>query len=162
MPLKLGSDRQNITVCTSCADHLACMEGAHENSTIAVSGRREHMLWWKPGAHGKGILYRSGIVHTWPEEEVHHHAMSDLHIARTGDEVRLLFLVHPDGKVHLFATDAAEADQLAGALSSADRRLQLVAAEPSPQPSLAERSAGPVESKHAEWLMWQHRGAAVD
>jgi hypothetical protein len=137
------------------------MADARENSSIAASRPREHRLWWKPGARGKGILYRSGTVQTWPEEEVHHHAMSDLHIARTGDQVRLLFLVHPDGKVHLFAADATEADELAAALSSADRRLRLVAAQSSPRPSRAGRPVGPGEGKLAEWLMWQRRGAAL-
>lgn len=134
------------------------MARARETPAIAVAGRRAHKLWWKPGAPGKGILYCSGTVHTWTEEEVHHHAMTDLHIERTGDQPRLLFLVRPDGKVNIFATDAAAADDLAAALRSADPRLALIAADRSDGPLRTEQ--GPDDSRRAEWLMWQRRGAA--
>jgi hypothetical protein len=134
------------------------MTRARENRAIAAVGRPPHKLWWKPGTPGKGILYCSGVVHAWPEEEVHHHEMSNLYIERTGDQVRLLFLVRRDGKVSIFAKDAAEADELAAALSSADPRLQLIAADCSPDQLEAEQK--PDEGRRAEWLMWQRRGAA--
>jgi len=122
----------------------------------------DHLLWWNPGMSGKGILYHSGMVCTWPEEEAHHQAMSALHLERAGEHARLYFLVSPDGKVHLYPRDGAEASELAALLASADTRLQLITADRAPTaPASTPSVASPREQRRAEWLMWQRRGAAL-
>ena len=45
---------------------------------------RPHQLWWEAGSYGKGILYRSGRVHTWPEDEGSHLALSQHYTRRPG------------------------------------------------------------------------------
>jgi hypothetical protein len=144
------------------ADPLAWMAVADQNS--GASRAPHHRLWWAPGVCGKGILYHSGMVCTWPEEEAHHRVMSELHLERAGERARLFFLVDPDGRVHLYIRDGAEAAELAALLRSADGRLELITPEPAgraavPVPSAATPRAS--EQRRAEWLMWQRRGAAI-
>jgi len=123
-----------------------------------------HRLWWNPGASGKGILYHSGMVCTWPEDEAHHQVMSELHLELEGERARLFFLLSPDGKVHLFARDGAEAAELAALLERADSRLRLISPELADRPSAPQARAAvqpASEQRRAEWLMWQRRGAAL-
>ncbi len=92
----------------------------------ACSGRtygtiEPHRLWWRPGdGHGRGILFASGHVHTWPEGEGQHRHMAGLRNERP----RMFFLIRPDGRVRIPLRHAPAAGELATALRSADRRLQ--------------------------------------
>jgi hypothetical protein len=100
-------------------DHLA-------DAGVARSGRRHaprepHRLWWRPGdGHGRGILFDSGHVHTWPEDEGEHRHMADLRAERP----RMFFLIRPDGRVRIPRRHAHDAAEVATALRSADGRLQ--------------------------------------
>lgn len=79
-----------------------------------------HRLWWRPGdGHGRGILFASGHVHTWPEGEGEHRHMADLRPERPV----MFFLIRPDGRVRIPRRHAASADALATALRAADGRL---------------------------------------
>jgi hypothetical protein len=97
------------------ADHRddACSGRAH-------APREPHRLWWRPGdGHGRGILFDSGHVHTWPEAEGEHRHMARLR----DDRVRMFFLIRPDGCVRIPLRHAGSAGELTTALRSADRRL---------------------------------------
>jgi hypothetical protein len=85
-------------------------------------GRREpHRLWWRPGdGHGRGILFDSGHVHTWPEGEGEHRQMAGLRLERP----RMFFQIRPDGRVRIPRRHAERADEVATALRSADARLR--------------------------------------
>jgi hypothetical protein len=91
-------------------------------ASAPASGRREpHRLWWRPGdGHGRGILFDSGHVHTWPEAEGEHRHMARLRSERPV----MFFLIRPDGRVRIPRRHAGSATGLSAALRSADRRLQ--------------------------------------
>ena len=113
-----------------------------------------HRLWWKPRVPGKGILYRSGHVHTWPEDEGDHGAISQQHEQQTGDKSRMFFNIRPDGKVRVPARHARHYDELSALLTAADGRLSLF------NPHHAEPArAEPSERDRALWLKWQLAGA---
>ena len=85
------------------------------------SAAEPHRLWWRPGAaHGRGILFASGHVHTWPEAEGEHRHMADLRPERPV----LFFQIRPDGRVRIPRRHAAVADRLTAALRAADPRLR--------------------------------------
>jgi hypothetical protein len=87
----------------------------------AASTPEPHRLWWRPGdGHGRGILFDSGHVHTWPEDEGPHRRMAELRPERPV----MFFVIRPDGRVRIPHRHAAAADRLASALRSADRRLE--------------------------------------
>jgi hypothetical protein len=91
-----------------------------------------HRLWWRPGdGHGRGILFASGHVHTWPEAEGEHRQMADLRPERPV----LFFLIRPDGRVRIPRRHAAAAEALIAALRAADRRLRPF--DPHTQPAAA-------------------------
>ena len=84
--------------------------------------REPHRLWWRPGdGHGRGILFRSGHVHTWPEEEGEHRQMAGL---RPAEQPAMFFLIRPDGGVRIPRRHAELAAELTEALRSADGRLR--------------------------------------
>jgi hypothetical protein len=79
-----------------------------------------HRLWWRPGdGHGRGILFDSGHVHTWPEAEGDHRNMAALRPERAV----MFFLIRPDGRVRIPLRHAGAAEQITRALRGADRRL---------------------------------------
>ena len=85
------------------------------------SRREPHRLWWRPGdGHGRGILFDSGHVHTWPEAEGEHRHMADLRPERPV----MFFLIRPDGRVRIPRRHAGAAADLAIALRAADARLE--------------------------------------
>jgi hypothetical protein len=86
-----------------------------------------HALWRVPGAHAKGILYESGRVHTWPEDEASHGAIARDHVGRTGDHPIVCFLIRPDGAVTYGDRYAQHAATLRAALRDADPALTVVA-----------------------------------
>jgi hypothetical protein len=80
-----------------------------------------HRLWWRPGdGHGRGILFQSGHVHTWPEAEGDHRQMAGLR----REPALMFFLIRPDGRVRIPQRHAHAAAELRTALRSADARLQ--------------------------------------
>jgi hypothetical protein len=80
-----------------------------------------HRLWWRPGdGHGRGILFHSGHVHTWPEAEGEHRHMAQLR----GERPVMFFLIRPDGRVRIPRRHAELAAELSRALRAADGRLQ--------------------------------------
>jgi hypothetical protein len=84
--------------------------------------RESHRLWWRPGdGHGRGILFRSGHVHTWPEAEGEHRQMAGL---RPGEQPAMFFLIRPDRGVRIPRRHAELAAELTEALRSADGRLR--------------------------------------
>jgi hypothetical protein len=97
-------------------------EISRDDTTGSTPARPEpHRLWWRPGdGHGRGILFDSGHVHTWPEAEGEHRHMAGL---RSEPPV-MFFLIRPDGRVRIPRRHAAAAEDLASALRSADGRLQ--------------------------------------
>jgi hypothetical protein len=85
------------------------------------ASREPHRLWWRPGdGHGRGILFDSGHVHTWPEAEGEHRHMATLRPERP----RMFFLIRPDGRVRIPRRHAASAGEVSDALRAADRRLE--------------------------------------
>jgi hypothetical protein len=94
--------------------HKDCSSRTH-------AARDPHRLWWRPGdGHGRGILFDSGHVHTWPEGEGEHRHMADLRPERP----RMFFLIRPDGRVRIPRRHAGTAPDVADALRAADRRLE--------------------------------------
>jgi hypothetical protein len=93
-----------------------------DDTTGPTAPRPEpHRLWWRPGdGHGRGILFDSGHVHTWPEAEGEHRHMAGLRPERPV----MFFLIRPDGRVRIPRRHAGAADELATALRSADGRLR--------------------------------------
>jgi hypothetical protein len=80
-----------------------------------------HRLWWRPGdGHGRGILFDSGHVHTWPEAEGEHRHMADLRPERPV----MFFLIRPDGRVRIPRRHADRAAEHTEALRAADGRLR--------------------------------------
>jgi hypothetical protein len=80
-----------------------------------------HRLWWRPGdGHGRGILFDSGHVHTWPEAEGEHRHMAGLRPERPV----MFFLIRPDGRVRIPRRHAWAAGDLATMLRAADERLE--------------------------------------
>ena len=80
-----------------------------------------HRLWWRPGdGHGRGILFDSGHVHTWPEAEGEHRHMADLRAERPV----MFFLIRPDGRVRIPRRHAGRAAEHTEALLAADGRLR--------------------------------------
>src|SRR4051795_12173674 len=91
-----------------------------DTCTAEPSAREPHRLWWRPGdGHGRGILFDSGHVHTWPEAEGEHRRMAELRAERPV----LFFLIRPDGRVRIPRRHAHRATALAAALRRADGRL---------------------------------------
>jgi hypothetical protein len=86
-----------------------------------------HALWRVPGEHAKGILYESGRVHTWPEDEASHGAIARDHVGRTGDHPIVCFLIRPDGSVTCGDRYARHAATLRAGLRDADPALTVVA-----------------------------------
>ena len=112
-----------------------------------------HRLWWNPGAHGKGILFDCGLVHTWPEGEGDHQHYIDRHYRRAGCRPRMLFHVRPNGEVRLPDDRAEDAAELTATLMTADSRLR-----PSvPRARTAERPAAPSPRDREQWLLLQRR-----
>jgi hypothetical protein len=80
-----------------------------------------HRLWWRPGdGHGRGILFDSGHVHTWPEAEGAHRQMAELRPERPV----VFFIIRPDGAVRIPKRHGDAADEVAEALRAADGRLR--------------------------------------
>lgn len=95
----------------------------------------QHALWWSRGEYGKGILYASGRVQSWPEAEGDHRAYADEYCGRTGDRPRMFFLIRPDGQARIPLRHAHHADEFAGALCAADPRLAPFSPHPPVPPS---------------------------
>jgi hypothetical protein len=92
-----------------------------DTCTAEPSAHEPHRLWWRPGdGHGRGILFRSGHVHTWPEAEGEHRHMAELR----PEPAAMFFLIRPDGGVRIPRRHAELAAELTDALSAADGRLR--------------------------------------
>jgi hypothetical protein len=97
------------------------MGSDHRTDGCERRAHEPHRLWWRPGdGHGRGILFASGHVHTWPEAEGAHRQMAGLRPERP----RMFFLIRPDGRVRIPSRHADAARELARALRAADRRLR--------------------------------------
>ncbi len=96
---------------------------ATDHRDDAAAGRpaaQPHRLWWRRGdGHGRGILFDSGHVHTWPEAEGEHRHMAGLRPERPV----MFFLIRPDGRVRIPRRHAPAAAELTAALCSADGQL---------------------------------------
>ena len=98
------------------------MDRVDRETTAEEAAREPHRLWWRPGdGHGRGILFRSGHVHTWPEAEGEHRHMAEL---RPGEPPAMFFLIRPDGGVRIPRRHAQLAAVLTEALRAADSRLR--------------------------------------
>lgn len=122
---------------------------------MPVSSPTTHALWRVPGEHGKGILYESGRVHTWPEAEASHAAVARDHVRRTGDHPSVCFLIRPDGTVTYASRYAGHATTLRDALRDADPTLT-VAAPPRPV-----RTPGPEDAAVAAVCRWLEFGTSA-
>ena len=94
---------------------------------LSPTAPARHALWRVPGEHAKGILYESGRVHTWPEDEASHGAIARDHVRQTGDHPIVCFLIRPDGTVTYANRYAGHAATLDGALRDADPTLTVAA-----------------------------------
>jgi hypothetical protein len=92
-----------------------------------ITAPAKHALWRIAGEHAKGILYESGRVHTWPEDEASHGAIARDHVGRTGDHPIVCFLIRPDGSVTCGDRYAHHAATLRTALRDADPALTVAA-----------------------------------
>ncbi len=79
----------------------------------------EHRLWWTPGTRGRGVLFESGLVCTWPEGDATHRQCAD-HVP---SRPVMFFYIRSDGRVRIPERHTHRAPRLMAALSTADRRL---------------------------------------
>jgi hypothetical protein len=111
----------------------------------AHGATHEHRLWWKPGTRGRGVLFDSGVVCTWPEGDATHRQWAD----QVPSRAVMFFYIRADGRVRIPERHADHAAQLIAALTAADRRLAPFA-PPShsrpPAPPAAEHPACPPAS----------------
>ena len=79
----------------------------------------QHRLWWQPGTPGRGVLFESGLVCTWPEDDATHRQYAD----QVPSRPVLFFNIRRDGRVRIPERHAHRAPRLMAALSAADGRL---------------------------------------
>ncbi len=106
-----------------------------------------HRLWWTPGTPGRGVLFESGLVCTWPEGDATHRQYAD----QVASRPVMFFYIRSDGRVRIPERHAHRAPRLMAALSTADPRLVPfapprhagpAATHPSPRPACAPPSPG--------------------
>jgi hypothetical protein len=129
--------------------------------SLRDGGATQHRLWWKPGTHGKGILFDSGVVHTWPEGEGDHQHCADRHWHRTGVRATLFFRVHPTGEVRIPVQHAGNVDRATAALRDADSRLRPFVTHTGSADPARERLARVPAPDRQRWLMLQRRGRSL-
>ncbi len=98
---------------------------------------QDHALWWQPGTPGRGVLFESGLVCTWPEGDATHRQYAD----RVPSRPVMFFYIRPDGRVRIPERHARRAPRLMAALSAADGRLA---------PFAPPRHSGPVATSPSE------------
>lgn len=81
--------------------------------------RSEHRLWWNPGTPGRGVLFDTGLLYTWPEDDGTHAQLA----AQVDARPVMYFYIRPDGRVRIPERHAHRAVHLTAALTAADRRL---------------------------------------
>jgi hypothetical protein len=79
----------------------------------------DHRLWWRPGTPGRGVLFESGLVCTWPEGDATHRQYAD----QVPSRPLMFFYIRADGRVRIPERHAHRAPRLIAALADADPRL---------------------------------------
>ncbi|HET8979193.1 MAG TPA: hypothetical protein VFN87_13610 [Solirubrobacteraceae bacterium] len=85
----------------------------------AEPAAHEHRLWWTPGTRGRGVLFESGLVCTWPEGDATHRQWAE----QVPSRPVMFFYIRSDGRVRIPERHAEHAPALIAALAAADRRL---------------------------------------
>jgi hypothetical protein len=98
---------------------------------------QDHRLWWQPGTAGRGVLFESGLVCTWPEGDATHRQYAE----QVPSKPVMFFYIRPDGRVRIPERHAHRAPRLAAALAAADPRLA---------PFAPPRHAGPAAAPPSE------------
>jgi hypothetical protein len=128
---------------------------------------QQHQLWWQPGVPGRGVLFESGLVCTWPEGDATHRQFAD----QVRSRPVLFFYIRRDGRVRIPERHAHRAPQLMAALSAADARLAPFAppshagpipTPPSERPACASPPAGgrPRTARRSIYHAWDEQAAA--
>jgi hypothetical protein len=98
---------------------------------------QNHRLWWQPGTPGRGVLFESGLVCTWPEGDATHRQYAD----QVPSRPVMFFYIRRDGRVRIPERHAHRAPRLIAALAAADTRLA---------PFAPPSHSGPVPTRPAE------------
>jgi len=101
----------------------------------------EHRLWWQPGSPGRGVLFESGLVCTWPEGDATHRQYAD----GVPSRAVMFFYIRRDGRVRIPERHAHRAPRLIAALTAADPRLA---------PFAPPSHSGPAPTRPAEGHGW--------
>ncbi len=80
---------------------------------------QHHRLWWQPGTPGRGVLFESGLVCTWPEGDATHRQYAE----QVPSRPVMFFNIRTDGRVRIPERHAHRAPRLMAALTAADGRL---------------------------------------
>ncbi len=72
----------------------------------------KHMLWWKPGESGRGILCASGLVITWPEDEMEHYDRAYAMNLDVREDDYWFFYIDRDGHINQYCLDPGQADRV--------------------------------------------------
>lgn len=114
--------------------------------------RSDHRLWWTPGAPGRGVLFDTGVVYTWPEGDGTHAQLA----AQVPARAVMYFNIRTDGRVRIPERHAHRSAHLAAALTAADRRL----APFSPADHPARPAEGPLRTaRRTIDHLWDERAA---
>ena len=106
----------------------------------ADQANQEHRLWWEPGTRGRGVLFESGLVCTWHEDNATHRQWAD----QVPSRPVMFFYIRSDGRVRIPERHAHNATRLILALTAADRRLK-----PFTPPSHSGPTAEPPSERQA-------------
>jgi hypothetical protein len=124
----------------------------------------QHRLWWQPGTPGRGVLFESGLVCSWPEGDATHRQYADRVPARPV----MFFNIRRNGRVRIPERHAARAPRLIAALTAADPRLAPFAPPSHSGPAATRPAEGSGCSAPAtghggpaghRWGEWDHQAA---